>query len=143
MVRQIRVDIGPRHQPLRRLFLAEEMGSRVDNVSQVAASALLSEQVELGTFFGEFIAGRPIGNVVLDVSPPAGEGIRKFKTTTFRFWGWAPDHCTLVLVIVASKADLKARRIKEGEQGRLARDWMRRHRVTQVDKRPWYELFAI
>lgn len=115
----------------------------VDSVSVSQASALLSEHVELGTFFGEFIAGRPVGNVVIDVNPPAGEGIRKFKTTSFRFWGWAPDDCTLVLVRVASKSALASKLIQEREQGRLARDWMRQNKIKQVDMRPWHELFTV
>jgi len=138
----VKVDLGPRRMPHRILYVSKDFGEWATTLSSDRRSkALQSERDELNTIFGEFIAGKKLANVLLDVNPPAGEGIKKLKTTSFRLWGWAHASQTLVLVLGARKADLASKAIREGSMGRRARDLRNAMGVREVASGTWYELF--
>lgn len=135
-------DLGPRRMPNRRLYLSKEFEAWAEELSTEKPSGrLLAERVELDAVLAEFVAGRPLSNVILDVNPPAGEGIKKLKTQRFRLWGWAPAAQTLVLVLGARKDDIVRRVILEKDLGKQALALRNGMGVNESAKGHWSELF--
>lgn len=111
-------------------------------LSRQPGSALLSEWHELEAIFAEFVAGRPLPNVIIEVNPPAGEGIKKLKTQRFRLWGWAAAAQTLVLVAGVHKSAIKSQGLREGDFGRRALSIRNELAVFEFAKGHWSELFS-
>lgn len=142
LVSAVRVDLGLRRMSQRRVFIYKDLIPWIESLSDESiAGRLLSEKAELHSFFAEFISGNPLTGTIQDVSPPAGEGIRKLKAGAFRLWGWAPAEQTLVLVWAARKTDLLDRVIREGEQGKIALSIRKSIGPCAALTGPWNEVF--
>ena len=92
-------DLGPRDMPMRRLFVTKAFEQWSINLPAKHSGhrRLVSPKAELMNIATEFVAGKKIITFIRRVNPPAGEGIIKMHTTSFRLFGWAPAPQALVL----------------------------------------------
>lgn len=140
-IEQVRVDLGPRRQSNRRLFVTKAVKEWINGLSnERLGGRLQSERDEIEAIFAEFIAGRPL-TYICDVNPPAGEGIKKLKTYRFRLWGWAHQRQTFVINLACTKDDLKAKIIHERSMGKKALAIRNSLGVISSAKGNWSELF--
>lgn len=143
LIRAPEVPLGPRRQKCRRLYECREFGLWSDNLSGNARSSqLLSERGELDAVYGEFVAGRPLGGIILGVNRPPGRGIFKIKTTSFRLFGWAPAAQTLVLCHGARKSEIADKIIFEKHLPSVVLALRQAMGVTEEAHGEWHELFA-
>lgn len=143
LIRAPEVPLGPRRQKCRRLFECREFGLWSDSLSgHPRSSQLLSERGELDATYGEFVSGRPLAGLIVGVTKPAGRGIFKIKTTSFRLFGWAPAAQTLVLCHGARKSEIADRTIFERHLPPLVLALRQAMGVTEEAHGEWHELFA-
>ena len=92
-------DLGPRDMPMRRLFITKAFEKWSINLPAKHSRKLrlLSPKAELMNIATEFVAGKKVITFIRRVNPPAGEGIIKLHTTSFRLFGWAPAPQALIL----------------------------------------------
>jgi hypothetical protein len=143
LIRAPEVLLGPRRQKCRRLYECREFGLWSDSLSSTPRSSqLLSERGELDTVYSEFVGGRPMAGVIVGVTKPAGRGIFKIKTTSFRLFGWAPAAQTIVLCHGARKSEFADRTIIERHIPPLVLALRQAMGVTEEAHGQWHELFA-
>lgn len=95
----VSVQLGPRDQPMRRLYWTADFEQWCRNVIQTntpsPTKAAIDEQ--LNQAFADFVAGRPLTGMT-KCDPPKGQAIWRLKTPDLRLYGWADGSQCLVLV---------------------------------------------
>lgn len=138
---QIKPDLGPRRLPARQLYVTKEAKQWLDQLStEFSGNSLLSERAEVEAIFAEFVAGQPLTDLV-EVNPPAGEGIKKLKTTRFRMWGWAYGRQIFILTNACTKKETKEKLVRERDMGQKALNIRNGLGVFSSAKGHWSELF--
>jgi hypothetical protein len=141
---QVRVALGPRRQPLRRILVTREFGEWSSSLSvERSPRAIVSERDELASAFSDFIGRAKLGGTITEVSPPKGEGLFKIKTPQLRLFGWAANPQTLVLAVGARKQDIVDRIESQRSCGARVVALRRSLGIQDWQKGPWYEVFRI
>lgn len=109
-VERVEIRLRPGEMPQRRLFVTKGFKQWTTTlIGTQPKRALVSESVELGTVFADFIGGRKHVGMINDLNPPAGQGVYRLKTASLRLYGWAPEPRTLVLDIGQRKSGIVAK----------------------------------
>lgn len=137
------VVLGPRGQKCRRLYESREYALWSSTLcSDRRPNQLLSERGEIDAVYEAFVTGKPLANVLLGVTKPAGRGIFKLKTTSFRLFGWAPEAQTLILCVGARKSEFADRTLIERHIPPVVLALRQAMGVFEEARGEWHELFS-
>lgn len=97
-------ELPPGKLPKRRLLITKDFSSWAQNLPEEfeGKNRLLAPKVELETIVADFVSGARVISFIRSVNPPAGEGILKVHTSSFRLFGWPYAHQSLVLALGAN-----------------------------------------
>lgn len=138
------VPLQPGQQPQRILYVSPDFVQWLKALPVVAARrTLLSERAEVLTILADFVSGKKMAGFINNVDPPAGEGVLRLKTTSFRIYGWCPAPMTLLIHCAQRKDDIRKKLCpSDANTGRaVAAD--RKAWGSNVILGGWYDLFRI